>query len=236
MRTVKSYPQASSQFFLFPRTMKSLLAISILLFVAPFLLYFCDPRPPIGPGHPCPPSPPRDYVLELEDFGIFCSVHNKDGRVGWGLDGYRVEKTDVFSMRILLEDRSPWTLAFLRKSGDVYGFPAAMACSPAPPTWIETDPLVSVDIFMVDPLPMDTISVSKYLKIFGHFNWGAGYVPYDISNPPKSYVLDPNPKINFMLRLLRTEDLPESAYFFGEALFSSGKILESPDTSEYLFQ
>ena len=204
--------------------MKSLLTISILLFVAPFLLYFCDPCGPFSPSGP--------YGLELEDFGIVCSVQDKDGRVGWGLDGYRVDKTDAFNMRIRLEDHSPWTLVLLRKSGEVYGFPAAMACSPPGPFWTQTDPIVSVDIFMVDPLAMDTISVSKYLRF-----------PY--SGPAKAlyYITYPsrhewrsNPRIDFMLRLLRTEDFPESAYFFGEALFSSGRILESPDTGEFLFQ
>ena len=202
--------------------MKSLLTISILLFAAPFLLYFCC-------GSYTPSGP---YVLELEDFGIVCSVHDKDGRVGWGLDGYRVDKTDSFRIRILLEDRSPWALAFLRKSGEVYGFPAAMACSREGPFWTETDPLVSVDIFMVDPLAMDTISASKHL---GFLNSGSAIAPYDIFYPARhdwSY----DPRIDFMLVLIRTEDFPESAYFFGEALFSSGRILESTDTSEFLFQ
>ena len=207
--------------------MKSLFAISILLFAAPFLLYFCD-----GYGRCGPFSPSGPYGLELEDFGIVCSVQDKDGRVGWGLDGYRVDKTDAFNMRIRLEDNRPWTLALLRKSGEVYGFPAAMACKPPPQFWTETDPLVSVDIFMVDPLAMDTISVSKYL-IF--LNSGSAIAPYDITYPSRRDWRR-NPWIDFTLGLLRTEDFPESAYFFGEALFSSGRILESPDTSEFLFQ
>ena len=229
------------------RTMKPILTISILLFAAPFLLYFCDPGDPghSGPVYTgCPPyTPPGPFSLELERFNIIGFVDDKDGR---RLDGYRVDETDAFSLQIVLEDTPPWTLAFLRKSGDVYGFPAAMACSPAPPIWIETDPLVSVDIFMVDPLAVDTISVSKYLRIFGRFNWGAAYVLYNVSDPPyvlynvsdppKSYALGRNAKINFTLRLLRTEPFPESAYFFGEALFSSGRILESPDTPDFLFQ
>ena len=203
--------------------MKSLLTISILLFAAPFLLYFCcGSYTPAGP-----------YVLELEDFGIVCSVHDKDGQVGWGLDGYRVEKTDAFNMEIQLEDNRPWTLAFLRKSGEGYGFPAAMACDVPGPFWVETDPLVSVDIFMVDPLAMDTTSASKYLRflnsppIHGH---------HYFSTYPKSYDRTHGRRINFTLGLVRTEDFPESAYFFGEALFSSGRILESPDTSEFSFQ
>ena len=210
--------------------MKSLFAISILLFAAPFLLYFCGPR---YPGYLCPPSPPsRPFSLELEDFEIFVSVHDEDGRVGWGLDGYKVDKTDAFNLRILLEDSRPWTYAFLRKSGEVYGFPVAMACQPPPQFWTETDPLVSVDIFMVDPLAMDTISVSKHL-IF--LNSVPINLPYDISYP-KSFDLTEDPRIDFTLGLLRTEDFPESAYFFGETLFSSGRILESPDTSEFSFQ
>ena len=166
--------------------MKSLLAISILLFAAPFLLYFC-----------CSPNTPGPFDLELEDFEIFCSVHDKDGRVGWGLDGYRVDKTDAFNVRIRLEDERPWPLALLRKSGEVYGFPAAMACSPNQPFWIETDPLVSVDIFMVDPLTMDTISVSKHL---GFLNSGSAIAPYDIFYPARhdwSY----DPRIDFTLVL-----------------------------------
>ena len=224
---MKPYPQASSQFFLFPRTMKSLFAISILLFAAPFLLYFCD-------GHDrCPPFPPfKPYVLELENFEIFGSVRDEDGRLSSGLDGYRVDKTDAFNLLILLEDKSPWTYAFLRKSGEVYGFPVAMACQPAPQFWTETDPLVSVDIFMVDPLTMDTISVSKYLRFP---NSESANAPYDISYP-SSHDWRRDPGIGFTLGLLRTEAFPESAYFFGEALFSSGRILESPDTSEFLFQ
>ena len=205
--------------------MKSLFAISILLFAAPFLLYFC------GPG--CGPYPPsKPYVLELEDFEIFGSVRYEDGRLSSGLDGYRVERTDAFHMRIRLQDKPPWTLAFLRKSGEVYGFPAAMACQPPPQFWTETDPLVSVDIFMVDPLAMDTISVSKYL-IF--LNSGSANVPYDITYPSRRDWRR-NPWIDFTLGLLRTEAFPESAYFFGEALFSSDRILESPDTSEFSFQ
>ena len=95
-----------------PGAMKSLLAISILLFAAPFLLYFCD-----GCG-----SDNGPFDLELEDFGIYCLVHDKDGLVGPGPDGYRVEKTDAFNIWILLEDSRPWTLAFLRKSGGSMGF------------------------------------------------------------------------------------------------------------------
>ena len=208
--------------------MKSLFAISILLFVAPFLLYFC------GPGMECGPFPPRmSYSLELEDFEIIGSVHDKDGGVGWGLDGYRVDKTDAFNVRILLEDPSPWAYAFLRKSREVYGFPSAMACAtPPPPFWVETDPLVSVDIFMVDPLAMDTISVSKHLRLL---NSVPPYLPYDISYPGRNDWKD-DPGLDFMALLLKTGPFPESAYFFGEALFSSGRILESPDTPEFSFQ
>ena len=203
--------------------MKPLLTISILLFAAPFLLYFC-----CGPY-----TPPRSYGSELEDFEIFCSVHDKDGRVGWGLDGYRVDKTDAFNVRILLKDYRPWPLAFLRKSGEVYGFPAAMACQPPlGPSWTETDPLVSVDIFMVDPLAMDTISASKYLRFL---NSASANAPYDITYLNR-HNWRHNPGIDFTLGLIRTEAFPESAYFFGEALFSSGRILESPDTPEFLFQ
>ena len=202
--------------------MKSLFAISILLFAAPFLLYFCCGSPP--------PNVP--YGLELEVFGIFCSVHDKDGRVGRGVDGYRVDKTDAFNVRILLEDQSPWPFASLRKSGEVYGFPAAMACEAAPPLWIETDPIVSVDIFMVDPLTTDTISVSKYLRIL---NSTPPNATYDIAYPKRHNWSD-DPRIDFTLGLVRTEAFPELAYFFGEALFSSGRILESHDTLEFLFQ
>ena len=207
--------------------MKSVLAIFILLFAAPFLLYFCDPCGPSSPSGP--------YSLELEYFGIVCSVQDKDGQVGWGLDGYRVDKTDAFNVEIQLGDNRPWTLALLHKNGEGYGFPAAMACSPAgPPTiWMQTDPLVSVDIFMVDPLAMDTICVSKYLRFLDsppvhglHY-----YITY-----PKSHDWRHDPSINFTLGLVRTEDFPESAYFFGEALFSSGRILESYNTPEFSFQ
>ena len=202
--------------------MKSLLAISILLFAAPFLLYFCD-------GCDSDNGP---FDLELEDFGIVCLVHDKDGLVGPGPDGYRVEKTDAFNMLILLEDSRPWTLASLRNGGEVYGFPAAMACDPPEPFWTETDPLVSMDIFMVDPLAMDTISVSKYLRFI---NPPSGNATYDISYPAR-HDWRHHSGISLMLGLLRTEDFPESGYFFGEALFSSGRILESLDTSEFLFQ
>ena len=214
--------------------MRPLLTISILLFAAPFLLYFCDPGHPVIPDHPYPHIGynPGPFNLELEDFEISCWAHDKDGRVGPRPDRLRVEKTDVFNMRILLEDSHPWTLALLRNGGEAYGFPAAMACSVAPPTWIETDPPLSVDIFMVDPLAMDTISVSKHLRLV---NPPSANATYDITYP-KSYVRDHNPKVEFTLELLRTEDFPESAYFFGEALFSSGRILESSDTPEYSFQ
>ena len=206
--------------------MKSLLAISILLFAAPFLLYFCD-------GHNrCPSYTPRPYALELEDFEIFCSVLDKDGRLSSGLDGYRVDKTDVFKVSIRLEDNRPWNRALLRKSGEVYGFPAAMACEAISPTWTESDPLVSVDIFMIDPLVMDTTSVSKHLKFL---NSTIQHATYDITDPAR-HDWRHDPDIDFMLRLLRTEDFPESAYFFGEALFDSDRILESADTPEYSFQ
>ena len=180
------------------------------------------------------PLPPRESLgLELEHFGIVCTVYDKDSRVVKRLDSYRADKTDVFSMQIRLEDRKPWTLALLRKSGEVYGLPAAMAltCEPPRPIWIETDPLVSVDIFMVDPLAIDTISVSKYLRFIDR----PSNVTYDISYPMR-HTWGEDPWIDFTLGLRRTEAFPESAYFFGEAHFSSGRILESPDTPEYSFQ
>ena len=226
--------------------MKPILTIFILLFAAPFLLYFCDPGGSVHPVHSgfvphgCGPFPSHGpFSLEVEYFEIFGFVYDKDGR---RLDRHRVEKTDMFNLQIVLEDRSPWTLALLRKSGEGYGFPAAMACRPPPSYWIETDPLVSVDIFMVDPLAVDTISVSKHLRFLNEREHR--YVAYDIFNPPSnrpvissnSHDLIEYPGTYFTLELLRTEAFPESAYFFGEALFSSGRILESYDTPDFLFQ
>ena len=86
---------------------------------------------------------------------------------------------------------------------------------------------------MVDPLTKDTISVSKYLRFLDSPPVQERH--YDITYPAR-HDWGHDPGIDFTVRLLRTEDFPESAYFFGEVLFNSGRVLESPDTPQFLFQ
>ena len=217
--------------------MKPVLCVCLTLFILPFLLYDCNP--PV-----CECHPPVKYLLEIDQFEISGSVYDEHGRRRSGRGGYRVGKTDWLQLHIHLEDMKPWTFTFLRKGGEAYGYPTAMACSCPGPSynWDTSDPLKSVDFFAVDVLTGDTISISEHLRIIlpgnrQSFQYDISYVSDLFDIPIDRYGGREFGRVSYKVYFFkRPETFPESVYFFGKVFFSSGRTLESPDTPQLLFE